>query len=509
MNAAETNENAILQATIHRRAFLKSAAALAAVGLSLGITPGVQGQGSARTNPAGGKRPNIILMLVDDLGYECLGANGSKTFQSKTPQVDKLAAGGMRFDQAFVQPLCTPTRAALMTGKLNARNYVHFGLLESSQTTFGHLLRDGGYATCIVGKWQLGGSVEEETPKHFGFDEHCLYHIKGTPRERGPEAEYASRYINPGLVINSEPKRFGNNAYAPDLCNDFLLDYVKRHARQEKPVFVHYPMMLTHAPFDPTPDSSDYPGKGGPARSGFEHYQDMVAYNDKLIGKLVDQLDKLGIRQNTLLLFLGDNGTPGRFTIEMNDGTTVSSGKSETTRAGMHVPLVANWPGAIPAGKVCGDLIDVTDFLPTICEAAGIRLPGNFVTDGQSFLPQLRGEKGMPREWIYQWYCPLMDRRPNQVFEMAFTRDFKLYKTGEFYDWRTDSEEMKPLKTAELTGDAASAAARLQQVLDRYQDARPPAIQAMADALQKAAAAKSAQKGGGEKRRKRSKKTQG
>lgn len=429
-------------------------------------------------------RPNIILMLVDDLGYECLGANGSKTFARKTPVVDKLAEGGMRFEQAFVQPNCTPTRVALMTGQYNARNYVHFGLLENSQTTFGNLLRDAGYDTCIVGKWQLGGSVEEESPRHFGFDEHCLYHIKGAPKQSGAREGYSSRYINPGLVINGEKKLFANNAYAPDICNDFVLDYIAQRAEQAKPFCVYYPMMLTHGPFDPTPDSSDYPGRNGPARTRFEHYQDMVAYNDKLIGKIVSRLDDLDLRKNTLLIFLGDNGTPGAFTIEMNNGTVVTSGKGGITRAGIHVPFVANWPGAIPAGRVCDDLVNVTDFLPTLCDVASVRLPEEFVSDGQSFLPQLRGRKGSPREWIYSWWCPLMDK-PQPVFEIAFTRDFKLHKTGEFYDWRVDPDEQRPLKIADLRGDAAEAAQMLQVVLDRFKDARPPEVQAQAKELRR------------------------
>ena len=433
---------------------------------------------------AGISRPNIVLMLVDDLGYECLGSNGSRTFAGKTPVVDQLAAGGMRFEQTFVQPNCTPTRVALMTGKYNVRNYVHFGLLENSQTTFGNLFHDGGYDTCIVGKWQLGGSVADDTPRHFGFDEYCLYHIKGVPKPSGEDGKYTSRYINPGLVINGEGKIFDGNAYAPDICNDFVLDYIERHKSQDRPFFIYYPMMLTHSPFDPTPDSSDYPGRKGAIRSGFEHYQDMVAYNDKLIGKIVEKLDALGLRDNTLLMFLGDNGTPGAFSVEMKDGTRVSSGKGGITRAGIHVPFVANWPGNIPAGKVCADLVNVTDFLPTLCDVSGISLPEGFVCDGQSFFPQLRGEKGTPRAWIYSWWCPLMNK-PQPTYEVAFTSEFKLHRTGEFYDWRTDPDEQKPLKVADLEGDAAKAARMLQAALDQFKDARPAEVQAMADGLHK------------------------
>lgn len=427
-------------------------------------------------------RPNVVVLLVDDLGYECLGANGSRTFQ--TPVVDRLAASGIRFEQAFVQPNCTPTRVALLTGQVNQRNYVHFGVLESSQRTFGNLFRDAGYATCIVGKWQLGGSLADETPSHFGFDEHCLYHINGVPkRKRHEEGNYASRYVNPGLAINGEGKLYGDNAYAPDLCNDFAIDYVARH--RDEPFLLYYPMMLTHAPFDPTPDSSDYPGKDGPKRTSEQHYQDMVAYNDKLIGKLIAKLEELNLSQRTLILFLGDNGTPGGFVTRMMDGETIDAGKGKTTRAGMHVPLVACWPGKIESNQVCGDLIDGTDLLPTICAAAGIDIPSDWILDGRSFLPQMQGERGNPREWIYSWFNPIMAKWDETV-EMAFSKDFKLYRSGEFYDWRVDPAERHPLDPSQLDADAKAEWAKLRAALDSYRDVRPARIEQVAQSLRAA-----------------------
>jgi arylsulfatase A len=424
-------------------------------------------------------RPNIVLLLVDDMGYECLGANGSKTFQ--TPVVDRLAASGVRFEHAFVQPNCTPTRVALLTGKVNKRNYVHFGLLENSERTFGNLFRDAGYSTCVVGKWQLGGSVADETPKHFGFDEHCLYHIKGVPKQKKhEERSYSSRYVNPGLVINGEARQFGDNKYAPDICNDFAIDYISHHRNQ--PFLLFYPMMLTHAPFDPTPDSSDYPGKDGPRRTSSQHYQDMVAYNDKLIGKLLSKLDELDLTRQTLIIFLGDNGTPGGFVSRMTDGESVDAGKGETTRAGMHVPLVVSWRGKIEPNQVCHDLIDSTDLLPTICEAAGINIPSDWPLDGRSFLPQTRGEKGNPREWIYSWFNPLMAKWDETV-EMAFTKDFKLYRTGEFYDWRVDPTERHPLNPSLLDADAKVEWTKLHAAIESFGDVRPARIEQVANAL--------------------------
>lgn len=426
-----------------------------------------------------GTRPNVILLLVDDLGYECLGANGSQTF--KTPVVDKLAGAGMRFEQAYVMPNCTPTRVALMTGKVNQRNYVHFGVLESSQKTFGHLFQDAGHATAVVGKWQLGGSLADDTPRHFGFDEHCLYHIRGVPKARaGDDADAPSRYINPGLAINGVGKLYGDNAYAPDLCNDFAIDFIERH--RDRPFFLYYPMMLTHAPFDPTPDSSDYPGKNGPTRTREQHYQDMVTYNDKLVGNIIAKLEELRIDERTLVLFVGDNGTPGGFVSKLAGGKAVVAGKGKTTRAGMHVPLVAYWPRTIPAGKVCDDLVDVTDFLPTICAAASVEIPSDWVVDGFSFLPQLLGKPGHSRSWIYRWFNPIMPKW-NETVEMAFNKDFKLYRSGQFYDWRMDPDERNPLDIDSLTGEAKEAAELLRVAMDQYRDLRPPEIEALARSL--------------------------
>ncbi len=317
-------------------------------------------------------KPNIILILADDLGYETIRANGGTSY--RTPQLDKLAATGVRFTHCFVQPLCTPTRVQLMTGLYNVRNYVRFGKMNPQAVTFGNLLKQAGYATCIAGKWQLGQDLG--LPKKFGFDEYCLWqHTRRPPR-----------YANPGLEINGVQKNYTDGEYGPDLVNDYALDFITR--KKDGPFFLYYPMMLTHAPYQPTPDSEDWDPKaqGEQVNIDAKHFADMVAYMDKLIGKLVARLDSLGIRDNTLLLFVGDNGT-GRGTRSMMGDRIVIGGKGTTTDAGMHVPLIASWPGKIIAGEVCPDLVDSTDFVPTLLGAAGVTSPSGVKFDGRSFLP--------------------------------------------------------------------------------------------------------------------------
>jgi len=402
-------------------------------------------------------KPNIILILADDLGYETLGAYGGTSY--RTPQLDRLAATGVRFTHCFVQPLCTPTRAQLMTGRYNVRNYINFGNMDRQAVTFGNLLKQAGYATCIVGKWQLGQDLE--LPKKFGFDEYCLWqHTRRPPR-----------YANPGLEINGIEKNFTNGEYGPDLVNDYALDFITR--KKDGPFFLYYPMMLTHAPYQPTPDSRDWDPKaqGEQVNAKPEHFADMVAYMDKLIGKLVARLDSLGIRDNTLLVFVGDNGT-GRGTRSMMGDRLVIGGKGTTTDAGMHVPLIVSWPGRITAGRVCSDLVDSTDFLPTILDAANAATSSGLKLDGRTFLPQVLGAEGQPRDWIYSWYSPRQSADMT-VREFAFSQRYKLYRSGEFFDLRKDVEEKQPLAVASLSGEAAAAAKRLQGALDQFKDARP------------------------------------
>ena len=220
-----------------------------------------------------------------------------------------------------------------------------------------------------------------------------------------------------------------------------------------------------------TPDSQDWdPRLTGERQSKNErHFGDMVSYMDKLIGKLDTALQSAGIRDNSLLIFLGDNGT-GAGTRSMMGERVVIGGKGTTTDAGMHVPLIASWPGRIGQGQVCNDLVDSTDFLPTICDAAGIQPTSSGPIDGQSFWPQLTGTKGNPRTWIYSWYSP----RGENLREFAFDHGYKLYCGGEFFDLAKDPEEKLPQKVAAQSGLAATAALKLQAALDQFRDARPP-----------------------------------
>jgi arylsulfatase A len=410
------------------------------------------------------RRPNVILILADDLGYETLGVNGGESY--RTPVLDRLAREGVRFTQAYAQPLCTPTRVQLMTGQYNVRNYINFGTMDPDATTFAQHFRRAGYRTAMAGKWQLG--ADRALPGRFGFEEHCLWQLTRRP----------PRYANPGLEYNGVERDFNRGEYGPDLVHDFVADFISRH--RTEPFLLYYTMMLTHDPYQPTPDSADWDPKaiGEQVNRHPRHFGEMVAYMDKLVGRLVTQLETLGLRDNTLILFVGDNGT-GRGTVSRFRGRDYVGAKGSTNEAGMHVPLIASWPGGIAAGRVVDDLVDTTDFLPTICAAAGVPVPAQPELDGRSFWPQLRGEPGNPRRWLYSWYSPRQNADLT-AREFAYTAKHKLYRTGEFYDLTSDPLEKSPLAAGALTPEQDSAARELRAALTRFEQVRPARFDAIA-----------------------------
>lgn len=432
---------------MQRRQFLKTAAM---AGLATAVVNG-------RCDSLNRQPPNILLIMADDLGYETIGANGGSSY--KTPVLDDLAATGMRFEHGYAQPLCTPSRVKIMTGIFNVRNYDHFGVLDRKQTTFAHLFKRKGYATCVAGKWQLGR--EPDSPQHFGFDESCLWqHRRGRTDEEGHD----TRYPNPKLEVNGEPVNYSNGEYGPDVVSDYLCDFMERH--QDQPFFAYYPMILTHCPFVPTPDSPDWdPTDMGSLvyKGDAKYFGDMVTYMDKVVGKLMKKLQELGLRERTLIIFTGDNGTDEPVVSELN-GRQVAGAKGETTDAGTRVPLIANWPGVVPAGQVCSDLVDFSDVLPTLCEATNIPVPSTPTLDGVSFWPQLQGKAGAPRESMYCWYARSGKDEEARVF--ARTQRYKLYRTGEFYDIQNDVLEEQPLDVGSLPPEVQQIKAKLQQTID-------------------------------------------
>ena len=426
-----------------RRTFLKT------TGLAVATLAAAGGRSFAAPT----RKPNIILIMADDIGCEGIGCYGSADY--KTPNLDRLAEDGMRFTHCYSQPLCTPSRVQIMTGRYNHRNYVSFGYLDTKEITFANLLKEKGYATCIAGKWQLSGDAD--TIKGFGFDEHCLWNMqhygKGEAKVTLPNNN-RKRYSGSVLYVNGEWKKGG---YGPQNASDLICSFIERN--KDKPFLCYYPMILVHDPFDPTPDSENK--KGGGPRSNFA---DMVAYMDKIVGQIIEQLKKSNVLDNTIILFTGDNGTHGSITSKMKDGRTVKGGKGQTNNAGTHVPLIAYWKDVTPKGVVSDDLIDFTDFFATLAEAADGEMPTDRKMDGISFLPQLKGETGQKREWVYCYYVKRGKNVKQNSPEFIRDKRWKLYGNGGFCEVTENGTEQKPT-SEQMAGEGAVAKKKLEAAL--------------------------------------------
>ena len=402
------------------------------------------------------KKPNIILILSDDLGYETLGCYGGTSY--KTPVLDNLASTGAMFNNAHVQPLCTPTRVQLMSGKYNFRNYIGFGLMDPNERTFGHIYSDNGYKTCIAGKWQLYSyNPPDEKPEDrnkgqkiedAGFDEYCVWHAHQT-EEKG------SRYKDPIIYQNGKYLNDTKDKYGDDIFADYIIDFIDKN--QDEQFFVYFPMTLTHDPKEPTPDSEEYkffepPSNktlGGKTFDELENwdddpkfYKDMVEYHDKVIGKIVSKLDQLNLRDDTIIIYAGDNGTT-RGIISMMGDKKIIGGKGLTSDTGTHVPLICNWLGTVKNETIINDLIDASDFLPTMLDISDIK--NTDLMDGKSFYPQILGNKGNPRDWIYFYFDPNSPRLDRPVMEFVREKKWKLYSDNRMFDVLNDPNETKEI----------------------------------------------------------------
>lgn len=386
-------------------------------------------------------KPNIVFLFADDLGIDGINCYGSDRFKNKTPNIDALAKSGIRFERGYSTPLCGPSRCQIMTGRYGFRtggyaNQTAHTPSSWDEPSLAKTLKQAGYATGMAGKWRQMG----ETPGDWGFDEYITDNTAGG-------WYWKDNYIKNGKVVKE-----AKEVYVPDVCRDFAKDFFKRH--KDEPFYFYYPTHLVHGPILRTPDTK----KGVTDRETL--YNDNLAYLDKQIGQLVAELDKLGLREKTLIIFSIDNGTAQRsLTI---GGREINGHKGTMLEGGVRVPLIASWKGTTPAGKVLKDLVDFSDFFPTFAEVAGAKLPQHMKLDGHSFAPQLRGEKGKPRDWVYV-----------QLHNNWYVRNagWKLNQAGELFDM-SDAPFVEKLIAVDGQSKAAKAAReKLQKTLDELNPA--------------------------------------
>ena len=402
------------------------------------------------------QKPNIIFIMVDDMGRDWVSCYGAA---HQTPNVDRLARQGVRYETAWCTPICTPTRVTLLTGQYPFRHgwVQHYdvprwggaGLRPDRFTTFARVLRDAGYATAIGGKWQINHLGKQPgILKQHGFDEHCVW-----PGVEAGRPETTERFWDGFLVTNG--KR-GKEPYGPDAINRFLVDFMKRH--KDRPFLLYYPMLLTHGPHTSTPLNREKAPEGKPAL-----YAGNVTYMDHLVGKLVSAVDELGLKERTLIVFTGDNGSASPGSLQ---GETYPKGKGREADWGVHVPFIVRAPFLNKGGIVSRDLIDFTDLYPTFLELAGVSPPAKLKLDGRSFAPSLRGSEDpyKKRSWIY-----------SQIGRFRMIRDWThiIDNKGAFHNLLKDPRQER--KVNPLDKIAPGRRQRLQMILDRFpQNAEAP-----------------------------------
>ena len=416
-------------------------------------------------------RPNIVFILIDDLGIEATNSYGSQGLVRQSgdimpyvqPNIDAIAASSMTFRNAYATPSCAPSRAQFLTGRYPFRTGVIWptlpnGPLADEEVTFAELLQQTGYHTGMAGKWNLrhGIASARSTETHL---EETLQHLMSQGFAEG--APFVGHTIDYGPATPETD-------YLPYQTNRWARQFVAREAATERPFFLQYSLGLAHSPFVPTPigtaEDDLGPSAGRPERAEL-HYLSMLEYADQLIGGLVQQIDELGIANETVIIVAGDNGTVRRFTSRYL-GKNVRGGKRGLMDTGSRVPFYVRWPGVVEAGSEYEGLTDFSDIFATVLDLAGAPPPADRTIDGRSFARQLRGESTPHRELVY---C--------QVQETAFVRnaEFKLVlqdrldlKAG-LYDISDSPFRETLIPEAEQTPDQAG---QRQLLLDYYEKLR-------------------------------------
>ena len=404
--------------------------------------------------------PNVILIMADDIGFEVLGINGANEY--KTPNLDSLARNGINFTNAYSQPLCTPSRVKIMTGKPNYINYEYFTYLNPNQKTFGNLFSENGYKTAVVGKWQLNGvqfdlenNQDFSRPNHFGFDEYCLWWLN----ERG------DRYANPLIIKNGKKLSANLNDYGPDIFLDFTVDFIKKN--KENPFFIYFPMALVHDPFRPTPSSKSWTDlKTRNIGNDPKFFSEMVNHMDGVIGKITSVLDDYDLDQNTVLIFVGDNGTDTKV-VTLNNGIKIKGAKGSTTKYGTNVPMLINWKGRIKEPSSSDVLVDFTDFYSTFEDIVNSK---NKESWGKSLIPLIDNEDYIPRDVLITYYNPMWGSLYNNRGVYAQNKTYKLYKNGHFFNFVNDPYEKSPLDFKSLKKEEISIYNLFKESLDTVPD---------------------------------------
>ena len=413
--------------------------------------------------------PNVIIVMTDDQGYGDYGFMGNPVIQ--TPNLDSMAARSAQMTQFYVSPVCSPTRASLMTGRYNYRTrvvdtWIGRSMMEPAEVTLAEILRDAGYATGLFGKWHLGDNYPLR-PQDQGFEE-VLMHRGGGIGQPSDPPEGKGQYTDPVLIRNGAKTR--TDGFVTDVLFDHALNWIQAQSQKENPFFAYIPTNAPHAPFHDVPDSllavyqgmdlgnDQFPQKGRPLPD--EANQDrrariysMITNIDQNVGRLFDCLRETDLTENTLVVFLGDNGPNGRRYVGGLRGS-----KASVYEGGVRTPFLMHWPGKLSGDQASSRPAAHIDVLPTVLDALDVSAPQGVRLDGRSFWPQITGEsESWPKRPIViqshrgdvpTRYHQFMVRRGKWklVHPSGFGRpDFKGSPDFELYDLNADPHERNEL----------------------------------------------------------------
>ena len=401
-------------------------------------------------------KPNIVYILADDLGFAELGCNGSDRY--KTPNIDALANSGVRFTRFYTVPLCGPSRAMILTGRYGFRSgavtqdacktIIRTG--EKAEVMIPTVLKKAGYASALIGKW--GQLTPSGDPSDWGFDHELYYKGSGmywNSKVAKPMSEGGEVRGDPDTyVLDGKTVSVKDDEYIPDLLHKDATAWME--AQKGRPFFLYYSLSQVHGEILPTPDSAPAPKGESNNQRAQRLLADNIAYMDKLVGTLVAELDRLKLRDNTVIVFMGDNGSTKSAAVDATiGGRRIEGEKGSMKEGGGLVPFFATWPGVMASGKVNANVADASDLLPTFAEIAGAPLPTGRVIDGRSLVSQFKGDTKSPRTWAF---CQLSN---NYYVREA---GWKLDQSGTLYDMK--DAPFKEVAVAADTKDEAAVAAR-------------------------------------------------